>query len=74
MKSEAEEYQELFNELSHYEKKGVYMEMEGSPASPTQIVQAHMLREDTEYMRDYVLNENGDLKELYFYHINLQEK
>lgn len=74
MKSEAKEYQELFNELNQYERKGVYMEMEGSPASPTQIVKAHMLRENTEYMRDYVLNEKGDLKELYFYHINLQEK
>lgn len=74
MKSETKEYQELFNELNQYEKKGVYMEMEGSPASPTQIVKAHMLRENTEYMRDYILNEKGDLKELYFYHINLQEK
>ncbi len=38
------------------------MEMEGRPASPTQIVRAHMLQEDSGYMRDYVLNENGDLK------------
>lgn len=74
MKSEAKEYQELFNELNQYEKKGVYMEMEGNPASPTQIVKAHMLREDTEYMRDYVLNEKGDIKELYFYHVDLREK
>ncbi len=73
MKSETREYQELFNELNRYERKGVYLEMEGNPASPTQIVKAHMLREDLGYMRDYVLNDKGDLKELYFYHINLQE-
>ena len=53
-----------------YEKRGVYIAMEGKPASPTQIVQAHMVSEDSGYMRDYVLNENGDLKELYFYHVN----
>ena len=50
-----------------------YMEMEGSPASPTQIVRAHMLRENTGYMRDYVLNENGDIKELYFHQITNKE-
>lgn len=38
MTSEEKEYQKLFNELYQYEKQGVYMEMEGSPASPTQIV------------------------------------
>ena len=43
MTSEEKEYQKLFNELYQYEKQGVYMEMEGSPASPTQIVRAHML-------------------------------
>ena len=66
-------YQKLFNELYQYEKQGVYMEMEGSPASPTQIVRAHMLRENTGYMRDYVLNENGDIKELYFHQITNKE-
>ena len=50
MTSEEKEYQKLFNELYQYEKQGVYMEMEGSPASPTQIVRAHMLRENTGYI------------------------
>lgn len=74
MESEKNEYQELFRELNRYERKGVYMEIEGNPASPTQIVRAHMLKEGSGYMRDYVLNEKGDLKELYFYQINLQEQ
>ena len=65
MTSEEKEYQKLFNELYQYEKQGVYMEMEGSPA--------HMLRENTGYMRDYVLNENGDIKELYFHQITNKE-
>lgn len=32
-------YQSLFSELAGYEKKGVYMLMNGVPASPMQIVQ-----------------------------------
>ena len=36
------------------------------PASPMQIVQAHIMCEDTGYMRDYVLNEEGDIKALWF--------
>ena len=58
-------YQSLFSELAGYEKKGVYMLMNGVPASPMQIVQAHIVREDAVYMRDYVLNDNGDIKELF---------
>ena len=63
-------FRSMFSELNMYEKRGVYIAMEGKPASPTQIVQAHMVSEDSGYMRDYVLNENGDLKALYFYHVN----
>ena len=82
MTSEEKEYQKLFNELYQYEKQGVYMEMEGSPASPTQIVRAHMLRENTASIEEgqlvlgkekYVLNENGDIKELYFHQITNKE-
>ena len=32
-----------------------------------------MLREDSGYMRDYVLNEEGDLKALYFDHIDREK-
>jgi len=63
-------YQELFYELKQYEKRKVYMEMEGNQASPTQIVTAHMIKEDGCYMRDYVLNETGDVVALYFDHLN----
>ena len=49
------------------------MEMEGNPASPMQIVQAHMIREDSGFMRDYILDEEGDITALYFYPIKTQE-
>ena len=45
------------------------MEMEGNQVSPTQIVKAHMVREECAYMRDYVLNETGDIIALYFNHL-----
>ena len=67
-------YQSLFSELAGYEKKGVYMLMNGVPASPMQIVQAHIVREDAVYMRDYVLNDNGDIKELCFDDVEMQKQ
>lgn len=70
MPGEQKTYQDLFYELNQYEKRGVYMEMEGSQASPTQIVKAHMVKEDCVYMRDYVLNDTGDIVALYFNHLN----
>ena len=58
--------QRMFKELTCYEKRKVDLRMNGIPASPMQIVQAHMIREDIAYMRDYVLNDKGDIKELWF--------
>lgn len=45
------------------------MHMDGRLASPMQIVSAHMIRETNHYMRDYVMDENGKLKELDFYEV-----
>ncbi len=62
--------QKMFQELTGYEKKQVDLGINGTPASPMQIVRAHVVREKTAYMRDYVLNEKGDIKELWFDSIN----
>ena len=40
--------------------------MNGFPASPLQIVSAHMVREESNYMRDYILDEQGMIRELDF--------
>ena len=69
MKRESKSYQELFSELTEYEKYGIRMHMDGRLASPLQIVSAHMIRETNNYMRDYVMDENGKLKELDFYEV-----
>lgn len=62
---------ELFAELSEFEKRGVDMSLNGYPASPMQIVQAHILREDVTYMRDYEMNEKGDIRGLGFQIVKL---
>ena len=64
-----ENMKNLFEELADFERKGVYISLNGRPASPMQIVQAHIMREDVSYMRDYVMNEKGDIKGLGFQHI-----
>lgn len=58
--------QKMFRELTGYEKKQVDLRIDGMPASPMQIIKAHAVQEESAYMRDYVLNENGDIKELWF--------
>jgi hypothetical protein len=63
-------YKELYTELENYEKNGVCMLMDGSKASPMQIVTAHMVREEGSYMRDYILDPEGYIKSLIFVNIN----
>ena len=46
--------------MTDYEKEGIHILLNGLPASPMQVVQAHIMREDSVYMRDYVLNEKGE--------------
>jgi hypothetical protein len=62
--------QQMFRELTGYEQRQVGLGINGIPASPMQIVNAHIVREETAYMRDYVLNEKGDIQELWFNSIN----
>ena len=59
MDEQEKKYQDLFTELTNYERSGVRMQMNGFPASPLQIVSAHMVREESNYMRDYILDEQS---------------
>lgn len=67
MEVEQGKYKELFRELSIYERYGIHMMMDGKPASPMQITTAHMVKEEKNYMRDYILDEDGHISELCFY-------
>lgn len=63
-------YRDLYTELENYERNGVCMHINGSKASPLQIVTAHMIREEGCYMRDYILNTKGYIESLAFVNIN----
>ena len=67
---EKSEYKSLYAELEEYERFVVSMKLDNYPASPMQIVSAHMVKEDKVYMRDYVWDECGRVKELAFHNIN----
>lgn len=64
-----ETYQELYAELEQYESSGIRMKLNDYPASPMQIVSALMVREEHNYMRDYVWDDRGQVQELTFRNI-----
>ncbi len=72
MSRDESEYRDLFTELENYEKNGVAIWMEGCKASPLQVVTACMLKEEGSYMRDYVMNPEGNIESLAF--VNISEK
>ena len=67
--SKNNEVQKMFTELANYERKGVDITINGLSASPMQVVQAHMLRENVAYMRDYQMNEKGDIRRVDFLNV-----
>ena len=69
MKESRYEYQQLFQELSEYEKSGVRIKVDGVSASPMQVVSAHLVKEDNAYMRDYIIDEDGQLEEINFHDV-----
>ena len=48
-----DEWKNMFQELTGYEKKNISLRINGIPASPMQIVQEHTMCENQAYMRDY---------------------
>lgn len=64
-----EKYKNFYAELEMYEQSGVSMRLNNYPASPMQIITAHMVREEQAYMRDYVWDEKGHVRELSFHNI-----
>lgn len=50
-------------QLEQLERKGVKLYLNGVP-STTEYIIKHCVNEDTVYMPDYVIDENGKLKEI----------
>ncbi|MDR1801847.1 MAG: hypothetical protein LBQ95_08435 [Lachnospiraceae bacterium] len=65
------EYEQFYSELTHLENRGIFIFMDGVPASPSQVVSAHMFREESDYMRDYTLGDDGNIKEVSFINVTV---
>lgn len=70
MREKSTAYENLYTELTGYEKNGVCLLIDGSHASSLQVVKRIMAKEDGTYMRDYVLDTEGYIESLSFTNIN----
>ena len=70
MKTEEAVYRKLYAELENYERKGIDILMDGCQVSPLQIVTAYMTKEEGTYMRDYVMDVDGNIESLAFTDVN----
>lgn len=66
---EEQKKQNFQKALKRYKKQGVSLFIENQLASPKKIAKMH-LREDACYMADYVMDDNGTLREIRFDKIN----
>lgn len=72
--TEKTKYSELYKELELLEDYGINITLESSSATAFQVVQAHMIKEEGAYMRDYVLDDGGHLKEVQFNKVSPRSK
>ena len=70
MKTEEAVYRKLYAELENYESKGIDILMDGCQFSTLQIVTAYMTKEEGTYMRDYVMDVDGNIESLAFTDVN----
>ncbi len=56
----------LLNELKEYQKSGLRLALEGEPSTPEQLAAECFLFEEKAYLRDYVTDEKGFVKEINF--------
>lgn len=65
-KKEAETYFSFRTELEKYENQGVIITLEGELSSPGEVAEVCLLKEESNYMRDYITDDRGNLIELNF--------
>jgi hypothetical protein len=62
---------EFIKELQLYEMWGISLYIDSQEATPDDILNAHEINEEADYMRDYIFNKSGSLIELCFNKIKL---
>ena len=61
----------LLTELEAMRDHGIAIYLDGTPSNPNTITDILCVNEQSVYMRDYVTDEKGVLRELHFDHIDL---
>lgn len=56
----------LKKELKSYDKQGIELWLNGDRSTPKEILKACMVQEAGTYMRDYVTDEKGAIREIRF--------
>ena len=59
----------LLRELRHYEREGTHLYLGNVPSDAQEIVRACILAEDSEYMRDFVSDNEDRITEIHFIRI-----
>ncbi len=60
---------QLLEELNKLHGKGVKITLEGYEVCPIRVIDEFLVSEESNYMRDYILDETGKVIELGFYKI-----
>lgn len=61
-----DEYLNFLMELQELEEDGVRFDVDDNPATPVDVVHAHMVRESCSYMRDYIPGDKGSINKIKF--------
>ena len=61
-----EEYQAMLRDLSAYQEAGISLTLSGRPSSAREVAYACTVREHGSYMRDYIPDGDGRLREIRF--------
>lgn len=56
----------LLSELRQQKKCGMKLYLNGTPSTPKAIEKAHKIAETGSYMRDYIFDEEGEVKKISF--------
>lgn len=72
-KFETASFNSLKKELKNYCKQGVQLSLQGKPSNPYKIAKACRVSEKkVTYMRDYISDDAGNVKEIDFRRVNPQ--
>lgn len=61
--------EQLFFELETYYQYGITLWIENQKVSPIELMNCGLVEEESDYMRDYITNEQGVVKEIRFHKI-----